>query len=874
MSSSAPLYRFGIVAALPKEFAAVRAMLDESEPRSIEGDPNDYLIGLIPSVDGSGMHRVVVTLLKKTGNNSAAAAASHLVRSFPTITDVLMVGIAGGVPKPDSVEKHVRLGDIVVSTESGVVQYDNGKLAEGKLEIRDTSQAPSAALVGKVKFLEAERLAGRRPWEAHFARTRDLEGTARPPADTDRLFSAHDPTIRLRHPKDPIRPRGYPKLHYGRIGSANTLLKDPRARDALSNDLNLRAFEMEGSGIADGTWIAGRSYILVRAVSDYCDLHKNDVWQGHVDVWQGYAAVAAAAYARALIESFSAPRDPGRTEAEEKLKEGAAVLDKARFKSAAMLFEEAAALAEAAADRSLERRGRRSAARAWDAHVISSRIDDSEHERIIVRIHEHISQLETLGEKPAIVAIERALVSRLEHQPDEVLRWAEEASRLAAGDVGIEIDALIARMQALWQLDRLDRAMELAGEIERVRKAGKNKEDALTLEASWLRTRCRAGKASIKEVHQFVEEVRLVVERPAVPVRRVAVLLGEVAAEFNRARQTDSALALCEAGFALAEKLGDASMAASIALQIGELAAESKDALKAKLFLGRAKSSSERAKGDKDVSEDGTWVTLRAVILFGCGRILARLADGTNGQAVELLAEARGTLGEAKAFAITHQSKLHGDAELFIADVAWWLGRVCVDLGRFDEAAQLLREARSDAAMAHPEFAKQVGAHAWFEEANACRLGGNVDRACVLLDGLLEDQRPSERLKARAEGLRGYLDHRVRPVVDWLNSNAAQAISRASATDGLRQTVAKQVAPLVAWWRQWHKEHSGPESELLDFWGRGGFARVAAAVRGSPVDAIAVDAQSIGDIERWARISVRSSIRSSSSGRANSAPAW
>ena len=95
--SNGPLCRFGIVAALPKEFAAVRAMLDAPEIRSIEGDPNDYLIGSIPSADASGVHHVVVTLLKKTGNNSAAAAASHLIRSFATVTDVLMVGIAGGV---------------------------------------------------------------------------------------------------------------------------------------------------------------------------------------------------------------------------------------------------------------------------------------------------------------------------------------------------------------------------------------------------------------------------------------------------------------------------------------------------------------------------------------------------------------------------------------------------------------------------------------------------------------------------------------------------------------------------------------------------------------------------------------------------------
>ena len=854
--SKASVCRFGIVTALPKEFAAVRVMLDEPEPHSIDGDPNDYLIGAIPSVDGSGMHRVVVTLLKKTGNNTAAAAASHLIRSFPTVTEVLMVGVAGGVPKPDDVEKHVRLGDIVVSTESGVVQYDNGKLAAGKLEIRDTSQKPSAALVGKVKLLEAERLAGRRPWEAHFARARELEGAVRPSARTDRLFAAHDPSIRLKHPNDPTRRPGYPKLHYGRIGSANTLLKDPKARDALSQDLNLRAFEMEGSGIADGTWIFGQSYILVRAVSDYCDLHKNDVWQGCVDIWQGYAAVVAAAYARALIESFPAPIDPRKAEAEEKLRKGAISLDEARFESAAIHFEEAGTLAEAARDQPLERRARRSAARAWDAHVISPHIGNSEHDRVIARIHDHLGRLETLGEKPAVMAVERALVSRLEHKPEEVIRWAKEASRLAAGDVGIEIDALIARMQALWQLDKLGQAMRLAGEIERVRKTANDKDDVLTLEASWLRTRCRAGKVSTADVDRFVQDIRLVVEKPTIPLRRVAVLLGEVAAEFNRAGETGSVPALCELGFELAENLNDASMAASIALQIGELAAESGDAAKASLFLGRAKSWSEKAKDDKEPSDSGTWVTLRAVILFGCGRILARMGGqppaGERGPNA-LLAEARNTLSEAKAFAIVHQSKLRGDVEIFVADVAWWLGRVCVDLGRFDEAAAYFREARSDAAMAHPGFAKEVGVPAWFEEANACRLGGDVERAQVLLDGLLEDQRPSERLKARTAALNGYLRHRVRPVLDWLNSEAAQAISRASATDGLRQTVAKQVAPLVAWWRHWHREN-GPESELLDFWGRGGFARVAAAVRGSPVDAIAVDARNIGDIERWARI--------------------
>ncbi len=53
----------------------------------------------------------------------------------------------------------------------------------------------------------------------------------------------------------------------------------------------------EASGIADATWNHEVGYLVVRGICDYCDSHKNDEWQQ-------YAAVVAAAYTRALIESM------------------------------------------------------------------------------------------------------------------------------------------------------------------------------------------------------------------------------------------------------------------------------------------------------------------------------------------------------------------------------------------------------------------------------------------------------------------------------------------------------------------------------------------------------------------------------------------
>lgn len=272
-------------------------MLDRPRDLQVDGDPNDYVVGTISAL-GGGKHTVVGTLLKKPGNNSAATAAADLLRSFPTVEEVLMVGIAAGTPNPEKVDLHVRLGDIVVSDVSGILQYDLVKLSNGIVEIRSTSAPPSARLIGRLHILEADRLAGKYPWEHFIARANHLEGCGRPDAGTDRLFSCAIPPAEIAHPEDPYRTRrpGLPKVFYGRIGSANTLLRDCKLRDRLRDQYDVRAIEMEGSGVADSTWTHQQSYLVIRGISDYGDGHKNDLWHG-------YGAVVAAAFARALLEA-------------------------------------------------------------------------------------------------------------------------------------------------------------------------------------------------------------------------------------------------------------------------------------------------------------------------------------------------------------------------------------------------------------------------------------------------------------------------------------------------------------------------------------------------------------------------------------------
>lgn len=109
---------------------------------------------------------------------------------------------------------------------------------------------------------------------------------------TDLLYD-YDGNI-IDHPVDGNRALE-PYLFSGKIASSNTVLKDPRKRDKLKKEHDAYAIEMEASGIADTTWEAGIGYFVVRGISDYCDSHKNNIWHK-------YAALAAAAYTRALIE--------------------------------------------------------------------------------------------------------------------------------------------------------------------------------------------------------------------------------------------------------------------------------------------------------------------------------------------------------------------------------------------------------------------------------------------------------------------------------------------------------------------------------------------------------------------------------------------
>jgi nucleoside phosphorylase len=297
--------KIGIVTVLLSEHRTVYEMLTDVVTKIFPSQNfgrHQFQIGKMKAF-GGGEHSVALTRTLGDGNNKAAISASHLLEHFPNLKVILMVGIAGGTPvisrdsfanDLDIIEKHVRLGDIVVS--DSIIQYDYVKKKFTEVVLKGQSTPPSAELVQAKNSLDEGAERGEKPWEAYIAESLSKlsDDYKRPDESFDVLFDYDGGAIA--HPVDGNRTES-PYVFSGKIASSNAVLKDPKKRDELKREHNVYAIEMEASGIADATWEAGIGYYVVRGISDYCDSHKNNKWHK-------YSSLAAAAYAKALIEKI------------------------------------------------------------------------------------------------------------------------------------------------------------------------------------------------------------------------------------------------------------------------------------------------------------------------------------------------------------------------------------------------------------------------------------------------------------------------------------------------------------------------------------------------------------------------------------------
>jgi nucleoside phosphorylase len=288
----------GIITALPEEFAAICQVFQcDGPPINLpgEGAGRKYATSRIKTRTGEE-HLIAIAMLTQMGNNSAAIRATQMLNHCKNMKHIIMTGIAGAVPNPSKPDDHVRLGDIVISGDKGVIQYDFDKESPHELEDRHFPRPPAAELLEAVRWLASEALLKKRPWDKYIDECiKQLGDEWRRPNESDDRLQDWDERPSVCHPTDAARTSGRPRIFQGTIASANKLLKNPVKRDALRDKYKVKAVEMEGSGIADATWHLDRGYLVIRGTCDYCNPDKGDVWHK-------YAAIIAAAYTRAVIE--------------------------------------------------------------------------------------------------------------------------------------------------------------------------------------------------------------------------------------------------------------------------------------------------------------------------------------------------------------------------------------------------------------------------------------------------------------------------------------------------------------------------------------------------------------------------------------------
>ncbi|KAF9878143.1 nb-arc and tpr domain protein [Colletotrichum karsti] len=301
-------FRIAIICALSREADAVEALFDihwdENGPPydKAANDPNAYSTGCI------GRHNVVLAYMPGMGKANATLVATNCRISFPSISLALVVGICGAVPFAPSNGDEIILGDVIIS--DGLVQYDFGRRLPERFVPKDTlldslgrPNTEIRSLLAKLKGVYTRKTLRRKMLSC----VEELQGRSELKAEypghkKDILFTSSYHHVgggkvceesgcngELVHRRRLGELSSKPQVHFGLIASGDTVMKAGDQRDEIAQRQDVIGFEMEGAGVWDSF-----PCVVIKGVCDYADSHKTKVWQN-------YAAVTAAACAKAFL---------------------------------------------------------------------------------------------------------------------------------------------------------------------------------------------------------------------------------------------------------------------------------------------------------------------------------------------------------------------------------------------------------------------------------------------------------------------------------------------------------------------------------------------------------------------------------------------
>lgn len=291
-----------------------------------------------------GNYNVVLALLPQLGKAGAASAAASMRSSYTGVRLALLTGVCGSVPRVDRHEE-IFLGDVIISKT--ISQYDLGwHYSDGFVRrntVEDNLGRANKDIRSLTTMFETDLGLGRLEKRITYF-LKQLQGSAAqrrrrgkydymyPGTAEDKLFK---PTHQHKHHSwstcicrhcvedsdsvcekaliSPCTDLGcddgqhiarkrlpdlsgdtpQPAVHVGAVALGDKVMKSAAERDRLSRESGVIAFETEGAGIWDEV-----PCIVVKGVCDYADSHKHPGWRN-------FAAAAAAAASRAILERYS-----------------------------------------------------------------------------------------------------------------------------------------------------------------------------------------------------------------------------------------------------------------------------------------------------------------------------------------------------------------------------------------------------------------------------------------------------------------------------------------------------------------------------------------------------------------------------------------
>ncbi|XP_050494398.1 uncharacterized protein LOC126875493 isoform X3 [Bombus huntii] len=286
------------------------------------GESNVYTLGNI------GAHRIVCTKLPTVGHTREAMTAAgntttRLLGTFQKVDFVFLIGIGGGVPHYTDYNKHVRLGDVVISYPIPLnkkyiyVYCESAKTNEsGDYHFETKEYCPPNLCLQEiaVNLKNQSENETNPPWQTYLKEGSDIltnqteHDFKPPPPESDKLYMAigERDVIEVAHPTAPAdaankRTNGCPRIHLAPVASGRHIARDDQLRQKFAARFGALAFDAEMDAVVES--ILGNcreSFAVIRGISDYKDGSR-------IKEWQPYASLAAASVMKSIICAMDPP---------------------------------------------------------------------------------------------------------------------------------------------------------------------------------------------------------------------------------------------------------------------------------------------------------------------------------------------------------------------------------------------------------------------------------------------------------------------------------------------------------------------------------------------------------------------------------------